>query len=902
MGLTGAQMARMSRLLDEALPLDASGRREWLDELPPEQADLAQALREALLPEANSWPSFTFAADSTLGSDEGSFASEIGLESGSRIGPYELIRALGAGGMAEVWLARRADGAFRREVALKLPMFTRFRKDLAHRFAQERDILAGLEHPNIARLYDAGSDASGLPYLSMEYVPGCPITEWCDAHSMGIRARLELFRQVLDAVHYAHDRQVIHRDLKPSNILVTETGQVRLLDFGIAKLLEASAGDAKLTQLYGRALTPDYASPEMLRGDAIDGRSDIYSLGVLLYELMTGTRPYHLNAASVESLPQAISNVEIEPPSAHLADSAGPTHATTAERLARQLRGDLSAILLKALAMDSAQRYASAAALREDIERYLAGRPVAARPSRFLYRFKKFTRRHRSQLALGAAAAAVLLATVGYSLYREATLKEIAARSLRASSLSGTQPPAAPRPALAPPLHSIAVLPFVDMSEKHDQEYFSQGLAEELLDHLAQVPGLHVTARTSSFYFKDKQVPLADISKSLNVANILEGGVRKSGNHIRVTTQLIRADSGEQLWSHTYDRELKDVFRVQDDIASAVVGALKLTLVHGYEIPSAYGTSNADAYNAFLLGRQFYEQSSIDGWHRAADEYHKAVALDPSYAPAWAALAMTEVNLLDWEGDPTALERAKDAADRAIAVGPDRADGYGARAYLRWNYAWDWTGAQTDFQRALSINPSDSSLEQRYAYFLFDLGRLPESIAANKNSIAIDPLYAYAWQLLGYALTASRDFAGAHQAIRRALEIQPTDSYSLSALGTLQLLEGNASDALNTFERITELTGIRLYGIALAEHSLGHAQQSHKALEELIATQAQTETYQIAVAYAWCGEKDKAFEWFERAYRQHDSGLVDIKSDPLLGSLRADARYKALLRRINLKD
>ena len=272
MGLSIPQMRRMSRLLDEALPLDPARRRAWLEALPAEHQDLAQALRDALLPghaqlaeidKLESLPDLDAAIEPAV-------PPVSGLQTGARVGPYQLIRLLGAGGMAEVWLARRADGAFRREVALKLPVLGRLRGDLEQRFARERDILASLEHPYVARLYDAGVDPNGLPYLSMEYVEGRPLTEWCDEHRLGIRARLELFLQMLDAVQYAHDKQVIHRDLKPSNVLVTESGQVRLLDFGVARLLEADQSQrTELTSLHGHALTADYASPELLRGESV---------------------------------------------------------------------------------------------------------------------------------------------------------------------------------------------------------------------------------------------------------------------------------------------------------------------------------------------------------------------------------------------------------------------------------------------------------------------------------------------------------------------------------------------------------------------------------------------------------------------------------------------------------
>jgi serine/threonine protein kinase len=340
-------MALMGRLLDEALPLDGADRRRWLEQLSPDHQDLVDALRRALFPELEE--AAALAVVSGLPDLEDATSD---LRPGARVGPYELIRPLGAGGMAEVWLARRADGAFRREVALKLPMRRHLRADLERRFARERDILASLEHPHIARLYDAGVDPGGLPYLSMEYVQGLPLTEWCDSKRLGVSARLRLFLQVIEAVQYAHEKQIIHRDLKPSNILVTATGQARLLDFGVAKLLEADEADrTQLTSVYGRALTPDFASPELLRGDPIHARSDVYSLGVLPYELLTGVRPYQLkSAASMGLLEQAISTVEVKKPSTQRDMEAVTARDTTQERLARQLRGDLDAIVCKALA------------------------------------------------------------------------------------------------------------------------------------------------------------------------------------------------------------------------------------------------------------------------------------------------------------------------------------------------------------------------------------------------------------------------------------------------------------------------------------------------------------------------------------------------------------------------
>ena len=447
---------------------------------------------------------------------------------------------------------------------------------------------------------------------------------------------------------------------------------------------------------------------------------------------------------------------------------------------------------------------------------------------------------------------------------------------------------------------SIAVLPFVNMSSDKEQEYFSDGLAEELLDLLAKTPGLHVIARTSSFSFKGKSEDIPTIARQLRVANILEGSVRKSGNRLRVTTQLIRADTGEHIWSETYDRELKDVFKVQDEIAGAVAAALKLKLAPTQEA-SSHGTANTEAYNQYLLGRQFWNRRTLDGYRHAVEAYKKAVSLDPGYAAAYAGLAIAENYVADATGDTAGFKQAQAAAEKAVGLAPEQADGYVARGYLRTTESWDWAGAQADFAKALALDAGDSTLQRRYGQLQASLGRLPEAIAATKKAIELDPLSEPAWQTLDQFFISLGDFAAAHAANRRALEINPELAYALNDLGALQLLEGNAAEAAATFRK-NDAVGFRLTSLAMAEYTLGHADKSQQALDEAIATHGQDAAYQIAEVYAWRGEKDKAFQWLARAYQQQDGGLTAIKYDPLLAGLRGDIRYHALLRKINLPD
>jgi adenylate cyclase len=405
------------------------------------------------------------------------------------------------------------------------------------------------------------------------------------------------------------------------------------------------------------------------------------------------------------------------------------------------------------------------------------------------------------------------------------------------------------------PEKSVAVLPFLNMSSDKEQEYFSDGLTDELIDLLSQVHDLRVPARTSSFYFKGKQATIAEIAKSLGVAHVLEGSVRKAGDTLRVTVQLIRAENGYHLWSNRYDADTKDIFKVQDAVATAVVEVLKTKLVPTQSIASSR-TANPEAYNQYLLGRQFGKRGNIDDWQRSLKAFSKAIALDPNYAAAYAGLAVAEIFVADLRGDTEGLKRAEAAAEKAIALAPDDADGC----------------------------------------------RLREAIAAARKAIELNPLSSAEWNNLGADLMNNRDYSAAGEALRRSLEIQPDFPYALDNLGRLQLLENKAADALVTFRTVVGLHGSKRSGVAMAEHTLGHVKNSQQALDELIAKEAQNAAYEIAEVFAWRGESNKAFEWLDRAYQRRESNLSSVKVDPLFASLRVDPRYKALLRKMNLPE
>ena len=464
--------------------------------------------------------------------------------------------------------------------------------------------------------------------------------------------------------------------------------------------------------------------------------------------------------------------------------------------------------------------------------------------------------------------------------------------------------PSAPMKRAVATDRSVAVLPFVNMSADKAQEYFADGLAEELLNLLARIPELRVIGRTSSFQFKGHNEDLRLIADKLGVANLLEGSVRKSGTRIRITAQLIDAADGSHLWSETYERDLDDVFEVQDDISRAVVAALKVRLLPGqHSAQTPYRTPSTEAYNQYLLGRQFFNRGSMDNFRRAVNAYQQAIELDPNFAAAHAGLAVSE-NELSHDSSNT-LEQVRDhqaralaAADRAVEVDPSLSEAYAARGFLRFNINWDWTGAEADLSRAFTLDPGSYRTYTCYACFLASLGRLPEALEINLKATQLDPLSADTWFRRSIQLNAAGRYDEARQAATKALEISPEHGVAPFNLGVSWLLKGDPAAALTEFGRAG--AGHRQAGVAMARYDLGHRREAQQALDELIHDHALTHAYRIAEVYARRDARDPAFEWLQRAHAQHDGTLVQIKFDPLLARIRDDARYAAMLAKMGL--
>ncbi len=838
-GLSIKQLGRLSELLDHSLPLTREERRTWLDSLSTEDAPLIRPLREALLAEESDAKALADLDQLPAMNPAASDQPAAERRAGERLGAYELLQPLGAGGMAEVWLARRADGVFERQVALKIPRLSHVPAEMVERFARECKILATLECPGVARLYDAGVGAGGTPYIAMEYVPGRPLIAWCESRALDIRARVHLFLQVLEAVRQAHAHGIIHRDLKPSNILVTDQGEVRLLDFGVASLLQQDTSPRSLTRIYGRALTPEYASPELLRGHPVDVRSDIYSLGAVLHELLTGARPGKITS------------------------DGGKTGPLSAE---------LRDIVAKAMAAAPTDRFADAATFAAALQSFASEGLTPAGSSRVRY------------LAIGAA---VVLA----ALFAMASVQWIGS-----SADSGTPAGATVAEAEAA---TIAVLPFVDLSEGKDHGYLSDGLAEELIDLLTKVPELRVTARASSFSFRDAPVPVATIASQLNVANVLEGSVRTSGNRLKFTVQLVRTRDGTVIWSETYDRELEDIFEIQENVAVAVVDALKLRLLAGNAVSADRRTANVQAYTEYLVGRQYRDGISLERHQHALAAFQRAVTADPSFAPAHAGIALAAAHIGSMSMTAASYDLALAEAERAMALAPRLVEAYVARAHVRMDRNWDYVGAKADLDFASGIDPNNVELLQAYATYWWISGNLPKALEIQRRNVTRNPMASAAWDWLGKMLSDARDFPGARQAFDRAEQLSPYSDYRLLLRTLVELYTGNHEEALRLARSNPDLER-REYAVAMAAFAGGRRAEATTALEQLKASSPDRAAAQIAFIHALQGDREQTFAWLDRAIAGRDPGLKGFQNRPEFDKFKGDPRFERVLRLMNL--
>jgi eukaryotic-like serine/threonine-protein kinase len=785
---------------------------------------------------------------------------------GETVSNYRVVEKIGGGGMGIVYEAE--DIRLGRHVALKfLPQHFGKDTEALERFQREAQAASALNHSNICSVYDIGTYGD-QPYIVMELLKGKTLRNVLTGKPLEIEKALELSVQIADALDAAHSEGIIHRDIKPANIFVTERGQVKLLDFGLAKQTPRKKADSgekidyaedRVTKAGRTVGTIVYMSPEQARGMQMDARTDLFSFGVLLYEMVTGSLPFEegTNAETYEAI------LHKDPLAAMQRNPKVPAR--------------LEWIIMKALKKDREQRYQGASEMHADLKELwretTAGK--SAPVQELMARVRISASRHR---VVASILVSLLLAAVVVGIWHR--------RESRLSSANSKTP-------------SIAVLPFRNLSNDVANEYFSDGLSEELLNVLAQNRNLRVAARSSAFQFKGKNVELKEIGKRLNVSTILEGSVRKSGKLVRISAELVNVADGFQLWSDTYDRELNDIFAVQEDIARSVGEALKVQLLG--EKKAGTRPANPDAYNAYLRGRYFAEKRDEENLKKSIEYYQQALKIDPQYSPAWVGIAVSHSRQAGWAyvNVDEGYRNARLEVEKALQLDPNFAEAHAALGWIQSHYDWDWVGADRSYQRALALDPGNANVVRQASSLAATLGRFQDAIALDQRAAELDPLSATVYYYSAIHLYYARELDAAEGAFRKALEVNPEYPAVHAILAVVYVVQSQPQRGLTEAKKEQEPFW-RLYGQTLANYAAGKDTEADQLLAQLIEKNGDSAAIQIAEVNAYRGKIDQAFEWLERAYAQRDGGLSGIKGDPLLKNIEKDPRWNSFLKKMRL--
>jgi serine/threonine-protein kinase len=774
---------------------------------------------------------------------------------------YTLERELGGGGMSRVFVAH--ETALGRKVVIKV-----LSPDLAagvstERFAREIRMAAQLQHPNIVPLHAAGEGA-GLPYYTMPFVEGLSLRTRLEKNDpLPASESIRILRDVARALAYAHEHGIVHRDIKPENVLLSGDAAV-VTDFGIAKAVSAAktgSGDQTTLTSAGVGIgTPAYMAPEQAFGDpTTDHRADIYSFGCLAYELLAGKPPF----ADRPSHQLVIAHAMETPPPLLSSNPDVPE--------------PLAELVMQCLAKNPDERPQSVREIVTQLESVASGssHPVAT----------KAKPRNRRAVA-GAIAAIVAAMAIVVAL--------ISRGGISGSSGSGR-------------VESLAVLPFENVGGDTANVYFAEGMADELTNALAKIPAIRVAARSSAYTYKGKRVDVREVGRALNVGSVLEGTVRRAGSLLRVSAQLTGAKDGLVRWSESYEREVKDVFTVQDDITRSIVKELRVKLDPKAASAKAghHGTSDVEAYDLYLRGRYAWNKRSPEGLQEAIKYFEDAIRRDSSFADAYSGMADAYISLFDYEILPAAEAnpRARAAAMRAIALDSSLAEAHTSLAHVLL-HEWKWDESEAEFKRALELDPLQAATYHWYALALTAVGKLDQAVATMKRAEQLDPLSARMSADMGMAYYGARQYDQAIQQERKTLRLEPEFATSYWIMGMAYEQKKSYAEALAAYEQALKLRPGNpnyLASLARSQALAGKVSDARKILDGLLKSPEPVSPFFIALVYTALGDRDNAFMWLNKSVADRSGSVRYLKIEPRLDPLRTDPRFDELLQRVGLK-
>ena len=775
---------------------------------------------------------------------------------GKSISHYRVIEKLGAGGMGVVYRAH--DMRLDRDVALKVLPAGRLAGEAARdRFHKEALALAKLNHPHIGAIYDFDTQ-EGVDFLVMEYIPGTTIGEQLASGPLPESEVLRLGTQIVAALEEAHEQGIVHRDLKPGNIMVTPKGQAKVLDFGLAKLLrparEMSTADDLSSTALGAGTLP-YMAPEQLRGLPADARTDIYAAGAVLYEMATGRRPFRSKFATALA-----ADIQTQAP-------APPC------QLNPKISLGLEEIILKCLEKEPQNRYQSAEELLVDLRRL----------SRVESKGAGLPPRHpKLSFAAWATGTLIIALVAGTYLAR------------RPSWVWRKSPPGK---------IILAVLPFENLSRDPQEDYFCDGLTDEMINQLGRLmpQRLAVIARTSAIRYKGSQKRVDEIGRELGAGYILETSVRYEGARVRIATQLIQARDQTTLWTETYDYDVAGVFALESDVSGRIARSLAIQLLPAQQAARPH-TASPEAYDAYLKGRYHWQKGSVEEHGKARQYFEEAVRADPRYAPAHAGLAGYYSATTELPAK-SAMPIAKQYALKALELDDSLSEAHTALAGIRFYGDWDWAGAESEFKRALALNPSDAEAHRRYSNYLLAMGRFEEALLEVQRAQEFDPLSLLTSVNAGWTFYFARQYDRAIEQCRKALELDANSDGAYACLGWSYRAKGLRQEAIAESERAVALSDRgpgRLTGLARAYAVFGRKADAGKILDELDERGKHTYVapHYSAMIHAALGEKEQALDALEQAYKERDGSLAWLRVDDAFDSLREEPRFQELLRRV----